>query len=79
MQLLFKACAFKFGFQRVLVAIRAESSIVQGFSIFFQNNTKLIEMISVCFNTTLDGYYQDELGSSNCFNFFFYRKEDKFK
>ena len=43
--------------------------IVQGFSLLFQNNIKLIEMISVYFNTTLDGYYQDELGSSNCFDF----------
>ena len=42
---------------------------VQGFSFFFQNNIKLIEMISVYFNRTLDGYYQDELGSSNCFDF----------
>ena len=32
-------------------------------------------MISVYFNTTLDGYYQDELGSSNFFVFFFYMKK----
>ena len=31
---------------------------------------KLIEMISVYFNTIEDDYYQDELSSSNCFNFF---------
>ena len=43
--------------------------IVQGFLFFFQNNIKLIEMISVYFNTTLDDYYQHELGSSNCFDF----------
>ena len=40
--------------------------IVQGFSFFFQNNIKLIEMISVYFNTILDSYYQDKLVSSNC-------------
>ena len=39
--------------------------IVQGFLFLFKNNIKLIEMISVYFNTTLDGYYQDEVG----FNF----------
>ena len=43
--------------------------VVQGFSFFFQDNIKLIEMISVYVNTTSDGYYQDELGSSNCFEF----------
>ena len=32
--------------------------IVQGFSFLFKNNIKLVEMISVYFNTTLDGYYQ---------------------
>ena len=32
--------------------------IVQGFSFLFKNNIKLIEMISVYFNTTLNGYYQ---------------------
>ena len=44
-------------------------TIAQGFSFFFQNNIKLIETIVVYFNTTLNGYYQDELGSSNCFDF----------
>ena len=43
--------------------------IVQGFSFFFKNSIKLIEMISVYFNTILDGYYQDEVGSSNSFYF----------
>ena len=42
---------------------------VQGFSLLFKNNIKLLEMITVYLNRTLDGYYQDELGSSNCFNF----------
>ena len=41
---------------------RISNFIVQGFSFFFQNNIKLMELISVYFNTTLDGYYQDELG-----------------
>ena len=38
--------------------------IVQGFSLLFKNNIKLLEMIPVNFNTTLYGYYQDELGLS---------------
>ena len=42
---------------------------VQGFSLLFKNNIKLLEMIPVYFNTTLDGYYQDKLGSSNYFDF----------
>ena len=48
-----------------------------GLFILFQNNIRLIEMISVYFNTTLEGYYQDELGSSDCFDFFRHRKEDR--
>ena len=36
---------------------------------------KLTEMIFVNFNTTFDSYYGAELGSSNRFDFFFYRKE----
>ena len=43
--------------------------IVQGFSLLFKNNIKSLEMIPVNFNTTLDGYYQNELGSSNCLRF----------
>ena len=46
----------------------------KAFHSFFRITSNLIEMISVYFNTSLDGYYQDELGSSNCFDFFFYRK-----
>ena len=47
------------------------------FILFFQNNIKLTEiiMIFVYFNTVLDGYCQEELGSSNYFDFFFYRKK----
>ena len=33
-------------------------------------------MIFIYFNTTLDSQYQEELGSRNCLDFFFYRKEE---
>ena len=53
--------------------------IVQGFSFFFQNNIKLIEMISVYFNITLDDYYQGMLGSSNCFEFLLLQRKRCFQ
>ena len=51
-------------------AFRNINFIVQGFSFLFKNNIKLIEMISVYFNTALDSYYQVPV-----FIFFFARKK----
>ena len=56
-----KAISYSKLFNKLCVrtqAFRNINIVVQGFSFLFWNNIKLIEMISVYFNTTLDGYYQ---------------------
>ena len=51
-----------------------QTSLHKAFHSFSQNNIKLIEMITVYFNTILDGYSQDQLGSSDCFSSFTVKK-----